>query len=663
MASILNLDSLPAELFLEIISHLKIVDVDRLAKTFNKRIGALCGNRLAPHIAARRNARRMISLFGLPRYRPLDIHDSIFFLDHYELCLDGSLSWMDRCIPELPHSKSDQTKDEVDAANMAIVKNKFDRLGLQLPQAFLRYMQSTLFQDFIDDVDRDRWRLWPNVIWKAQIPETTVDNESFPVSAATSTTPLDESVATSGDSVQGFLVPFQLDSYNFRVLFVEKADILRHCVLEYDYADINEDALACLYLSDTSSRSEDSSSTESEDSSSTESGDSSSTENEYSSSTESEDYDDRDNGGSTSDKISDLLDAANLSDSECSENGNRSANEGQVEPTDGSQPPTPAISGLEKEIGVSAPLRCLPAPTLVCTSFEEFLVHESMQNRSWNRLPVFESYRRESTPRNLCGFILPRHNTAAEPVIRAICKSFKSSKSTVEPFFQFIDDDTGEDELYERLMDTELGFDHDRQKLRCIYPDVTLVVDCVWASLRCFPVNGPSKPRYGRGTATARENYFLEELFIHTSAHLGLIAALDKLEVTCIALVIPGLEGTTAFYRRWYEEDRFTVIDAIGAEKDASPDRIREVLRTAARNGPEAIVVHSINWHLAPLVQAMEEELDLYIIDGIIAAVWSVVSDPKLKGWGKVLNGECKRVQEEVGNISRIPNWNDSSSD
>ena len=156
-----SLPTLPAELILEVLSYLRHSDVESVAKTFNSCLTPACLHLIEYRIAARRNTKRMISLFKEPKcqgyyefsqarcYNEMGLEQEwgpFFRLDNslkdYDepfqevLDFDGSLGWLK------PH--------EYDEAlhNMMIGQHEWkrieeaaDRLDLKPPKAFITFMR------------------------------------------------------------------------------------------------------------------------------------------------------------------------------------------------------------------------------------------------------------------------------------------------------------------------------------------------------------------------------------------------------------------------------------------------------------------------------------------------------------------------------------------
>lgn len=166
------LEDLPTELILKILSNLRTGTIERLAKTYNKRLVAICQPFLKYRIAQRRNAKRMIALipprldwiggddclngniqklwshFQLenewgpispaPRTEQKPFH-SLEFLNlrgRYTWMLD--LEWLDEeNLSPFEHYRARMTEEQI-----ARLKDQAEKLGLEFPKGFFDFMET-----------------------------------------------------------------------------------------------------------------------------------------------------------------------------------------------------------------------------------------------------------------------------------------------------------------------------------------------------------------------------------------------------------------------------------------------------------------------------------------------------------------------------------------
>jgi len=137
--------SLPTELLHIIISQLRAFEIERVAKTFNRTLCAICFPLLAKRLAGKRHAKRMINRFG-----PIqNLEGGCPNLDILDL--KGDLNWL---LP-LTEGEIDDDRDFPVTAKEDVddlVKTS-KRLGLALPDAFVRFMHSEELQSRVPTSD------------------------------------------------------------------------------------------------------------------------------------------------------------------------------------------------------------------------------------------------------------------------------------------------------------------------------------------------------------------------------------------------------------------------------------------------------------------------------------------------------------------------------
>jgi hypothetical protein len=158
------LSSLPNELMVYILSYLQTFEVERLARTLNKRITHLCAPFLRVRVSAARNARRAISVFGRPYHLVFDelealhalakleevhgafnVPDSRALLNLNYLDMCGDLHWLGPLDDRTAAETAGWSKAELDApialgTEMDAWLERAIQLDLQVPTAFVRLM-------------------------------------------------------------------------------------------------------------------------------------------------------------------------------------------------------------------------------------------------------------------------------------------------------------------------------------------------------------------------------------------------------------------------------------------------------------------------------------------------------------------------------------------
>lgn len=76
---------------------------------------------------------------------------------------------------------------------------------------------------------------------------------------------------------------------------------------------------------------------------------------------------------------------------------------------------------------------------------------------------------------------------------------------------------------------------------------------------------------------------------------------------------------------------------------EVTPDQLTTMIRAVARSRPEAIVVLCTNLRGAPLVPALEAELDIPIYDSVATVVWKALrlagaDTRRIKSWGRLFS-------------------------
>jgi maleate isomerase len=117
-----------------------------------------------------------------------------------------------------------------------------------------------------------------------------------------------------------------------------------------------------------------------------------------------------------------------------------------------------------------------------------------------------------------------------------------------------------------------------------------------------------------------------------------------------IGLALPYTEDVSAKIREEYTRQGFEIVGAasLGLRDNlkigAVPrERIRLVLREAAKGSPHCIAVVCTNFNATELVQEMEDELGVPIVDSIAVTFWEAARiagvNLEIGGWGTLLAG------------------------
>lgn len=161
----MSLSRLPPELLLNVVSHLRGYEVERLARSFNKAVYGACLPRLRIRFASQRNAKEMIRRFSdigsNPGHCPVyeeTYHglrlNSLFgpfnpqpqlSLEYQEL--DGDLSWLGTGVSIYEHvadltgrDRFTHVGENMSSAREAELRGEARRLGFVIPEAFFTLM-------------------------------------------------------------------------------------------------------------------------------------------------------------------------------------------------------------------------------------------------------------------------------------------------------------------------------------------------------------------------------------------------------------------------------------------------------------------------------------------------------------------------------------------
>ena len=223
------LSNLPDELLLQVISYLRPIDIENLAKTLKKTLTHICLPFLDARLANRRNALRMISLFG-PSRLPVSAGGSTLFSDNFEP--DEALRWLEDLedVPLDPEQR--KYANECNEKTIEELTARLQRLGVQLPLSFVRLAKNAMLQEKLMDSNEGYWQ-FRDIIWKLRIlkPGSPSQNCDDIGNKA-----VDASACSAGHLMsEGYLLPFGWDQQQpvvYNCLFLEASSDAGHCVLK-----------------------------------------------------------------------------------------------------------------------------------------------------------------------------------------------------------------------------------------------------------------------------------------------------------------------------------------------------------------------------------------------------------------------------------------------
>jgi maleate isomerase len=135
-----------------------------------------------------------------------------------------------------------------------------------------------------------------------------------------------------------------------------------------------------------------------------------------------------------------------------------------------------------------------------------------------------------------------------------------------------------------------------------------------------------------------------------TSSVLAMAEWLRGAGVERVGLVSPYIEGVQQQIGETLAGEGFNVVAErhLGLSEnfafaEVTPRQIEDMIRDAAKAAPQAVLVMCTNLRAAPLVDALERELDLPILDSVATAIWGSLRiagvDPSgVIGWGRLFD-------------------------
>jgi len=136
-----------------------------------------------------------------------------------------------------------------------------------------------------------------------------------------------------------------------------------------------------------------------------------------------------------------------------------------------------------------------------------------------------------------------------------------------------------------------------------------------------------------------------------TSSVLAMAEWLRGAGIERVGLVSPYIDGVQLQIGETLAGEGFDVVaeQHLGLSEnfafaEVAARRIEHMIRATAKAAPQAILVMCTNLRAAPLVNALERELELPILDSVATAIWGSLRiagvDPGgVAGWGRLFDG------------------------
>lgn len=230
------------------------------------------------------------------------------------------------------------------------------------------------------------------------------------------------------------------------------------------------------------------------------------------------------------------------------------------------------------------------------------------------------------------GFIVPSSNTAIEPITNAL---FQALNTNVICLFTRIQVKTvGTDANSTSQFSTET-FVEAARLLADAQPDAIL-----WNGTSGMWTSGGLEAE--KQLAQAMED---ATGIPCSTTTLATIEALNLFDMNYVTIAVPYDEATTAKVKQFFSDANFEVLKAERLERTpennieiakSSIEDMAEVIRRSKTTWTQAIIVACTNWPASMFVEDLEDELEVTIIDSIIATAW----------WGLRMAGVRKRVRD-----------------
>ena len=135
-----------------------------------------------------------------------------------------------------------------------------------------------------------------------------------------------------------------------------------------------------------------------------------------------------------------------------------------------------------------------------------------------------------------------------------------------------------------------------------------------------------------------------------TSSVLAMLEMLQGAGMQRLGLVSPYIDLVQRRIGETFAKAGFDIIEErhLGLSENyafaaVTRPRIEDMIRAIAKARPQAIMVMCTNLRAAPLVERLENELDIPILDSVATAVWGAlrlagVDTTRVAGWGRLFN-------------------------
>lgn len=233
------------------------------------------------------------------------------------------------------------------------------------------------------------------------------------------------------------------------------------------------------------------------------------------------------------------------------------------------------------------------------------------------------------------GHIMPSSNTMAEPLSYAVNRTLDGKVS----------------HHFSRTLVTHLALADTSEAQFQIEPMLAAARLLADAKLDVLIWNGTSASWRGLDKDEALCAAITRETGIAaTTSTIGLYAAFRSRNWRRIGLALPYTADVSEAIAAEYARQGFEVTanEWLGLRENldigaADPDAIRDLLRRAAKGGPDCIAVVCTNFNATELVEEMEAELGIPIVDSIAVTVWEALRvagvEMRVPGWGRLLAG------------------------
>lgn len=241
----------------------------------------------------------------------------------------------------------------------------------------------------------------------------------------------------------------------------------------------------------------------------------------------------------------------------------------------------------------------------------------------------------KSRQRTLLGMLTPSSNTVLEPVTTDILSSLPGTSAHFSRF---------------RVTEISLSDQALQQfDLSSILQAAELLAD---AQVDVITWNGTSASWLGFETDERLCDHITAETGIRTTTSvLALLELCQMRNIKTIGLVTPYI---TSVQERIRDNFANIGIDCVSEQhlnlsknfdfSSVEKKRLSDLIRAVAACQPEAIMTLCTNLNAAPLVAELEAQLNIPLLDSVLAAVWKSLKlaggDHQIRGWGSCFSKE-----------------------